>query len=135
MSAIRDFQVLDRLLDPVTRCLTPEVARRLVELRADPEFQQRMDRLAERCTEGQLTPEERGEYDIYVRSLHIIGILQSKARRLLTAQDPEWGADLWDHSCWPCHGRRAGDELGRTTGTVRRTAFVSGAVVVAAYKL
>jgi hypothetical protein len=78
---------LDRLLDPVSRCLTPEVARQLVQLRADPELQKRMDTLADKSTEGQLTPEEYEEYETYVRASRFIAILQAKARKLL-AQPP-----------------------------------------------
>src|SRR5438132_11838105 len=78
--------VLDRLLDPVTRCLTPEVARQLVALKADPQFQERLDTLADKCTEGLLTPDEREEYETYVRAIHIIAILQAKARKLLAGQ-------------------------------------------------
>src|SRR4051794_16754950 len=37
---------LDRLIEPVVRTFTPEVARALVGLRADPELQARMDELA-----------------------------------------------------------------------------------------
>jgi len=74
---------LERLLDPVTRCLTPEAARQLVALKADPQFQERLDTLADKCTEGQLSPEEREEYETYVRAIHIIAILQAKARKLL----------------------------------------------------
>jgi hypothetical protein len=74
---------LDRLLDPVTRCLTPEAASRLVELRADPELQERMDLLGDKSTEGELTPEEREEYETYVRTSRFIAILQAKARKLL----------------------------------------------------
>jgi hypothetical protein len=81
--ATPDNAILDRLLDPVTRCLTPEVARQLVALRADPQFQERLDTLADKCTEGQLSPDEREEYETYVRAIHIIAILQAKARKLL----------------------------------------------------
>jgi hypothetical protein len=79
--------ILERMLDPVSRCLTPEVARGIVELRADPELQARVDLLAEKCEEGQLSPDEREEYETYVRASRFIGILQAKARRLL-AQTP-----------------------------------------------
>jgi hypothetical protein len=79
-------RTLERLLDPVSRCLTPEAARRLVELRADPELQERMETLADRCTEGALTPEEREEYATYVHAVHIIAILQANARKLLTSR-------------------------------------------------
>jgi hypothetical protein len=75
--------MLDRLLEPVTRCLTPEAARQLVALQADPQFQQRLDTLADKCTEGQLSPDEREEYETYVRAIHLIALLQAKARKLL----------------------------------------------------
>jgi hypothetical protein len=78
-----DSAALDRLLDPVTRCLTPEAARQLVALRADPPFQERLDTLADKCTEGQLSPDERVEYETYVQAIHLIAILQAKARKLL----------------------------------------------------
>ena len=74
---------LDRMLEPVSDCLTPEVARRLVQMRADPEFQARIDDLADRCTEGSLTAEEKLEYETYVRAGNLIAILQGKARKLL----------------------------------------------------
>lgn len=78
--------ILDRLLEPVSRCLTPEAARQLVALRADPQVQERIDLLADRCTEGLLTADEREEYETYVRAIHIISILQAKARKLLANQ-------------------------------------------------
>jgi len=74
---------LDRLLDPVGRSLSPETARTLVNLRADSTFQARLDELADRNTAGQLTPEERQEYDLYLSALSVLTVLQSKARLLL----------------------------------------------------
>jgi hypothetical protein len=88
MAITHDTGVLDRLLEPVGRCLTPEVARRLVALRADPAVQERLEDLAARNTEGELTPEERSEYDSYVRALEFIAILQAKARALLANDRP-----------------------------------------------
>jgi hypothetical protein len=79
---------LDRLVDPVVRTLTPEVARALIRLRADPELQSRMDELAKKCNEGQLTAEEREEYETSVRFANYLAIIQVKARRLLKASDP-----------------------------------------------
>lgn len=87
MSQTHETLTLDRLLEPVSRCLTPEVARQLVDLRADPALQERIDTLADRNTEGQLTPEEREEYETYVRASRFIAVLQAKARKLL-AQPP-----------------------------------------------
>ena len=71
---------LDRLLDPLEGILTPEVARQIVDLRADAATQRRIDDLAEKSTEGQLSAAEEAEYDDYVEAIDIIGILQAKAR-------------------------------------------------------
>ena len=77
---------LDRMMDSVSDCLTSEGARKLVELRADAGTQQRVDELADKCTEGLLTPEEKEEYDAYVRLSTFIAILQAKARARLARQ-------------------------------------------------
>jgi hypothetical protein len=74
---------LDRLLDPVGRCFTPEVARALVELRADAATQARIDHLADKCTEGTLSVPERVEYEAFVSAIDFLGVLQAKARALL----------------------------------------------------
>jgi hypothetical protein len=74
--------VLDRVLDPFTDCLTPEVARRIADLRADAEMQARVDELASKANEGRLSERERAEYDTYRSAFHFITILQAKARSL-----------------------------------------------------
>ena len=83
MKTRKSSPVLDRLVDPLSRCLTPESARRLLKLRADPELNAHMDRLAEKCTEGALTPRERDEYASYVSFGTFIALLKAKARQLL----------------------------------------------------
>ena len=79
-----DNGVLDRMLDPLSDCLTPAMARRLVKFRADSATQAHVDELATKCTEGELTPKERREYEAYVRAIHLISVLQSKARMVLS---------------------------------------------------
>jgi len=78
--------VLNRLLDPISRRLTPASARALAELRMDPVDQERVAELAEKCNEGELTAKERSEYAAYVKAGDIISILQSKARRFLKSR-------------------------------------------------
>lgn len=75
--------LLDQLMDPVVRTLTPDVAKAIVDLRADPKLQERMDELAEKCNEGKMTPDEREEYETNIRFGNFIAIMQAKARRLL----------------------------------------------------
>jgi hypothetical protein len=78
-----ETSILDQLFDPIARCLTPEVASRIVSLRASADVQERLDTLSDRCTEGELTAEEAAEYEIYVKAIDFIGILQAKARTIL----------------------------------------------------
>ena len=74
---------LDRLLEPFAVCLTPEVAAKVANLRADEAMQQRIDFLADRANEGQLTPAEREEYVAYLHAIDVIAVLQAKARAQL----------------------------------------------------
>jgi len=78
-------RVLDRLLEPVGRCLSEKAARALASLRADAEVQDHVRALAEKCNEGELSAEERAEYEAYVMAAHIVAILQAKARARLAA--------------------------------------------------
>jgi hypothetical protein len=82
----RRSPILDRLVEPVVRTLTPEVAKALIQLQADPEVQARLDELAEKCNEGKLTPDEREEYETSIRFGNFIALLQAKARARLQKQ-------------------------------------------------
>jgi hypothetical protein len=73
----------DRILDPVAACLTPDVARRIVGLRLDPVVQSRVDELAIKANEGELTPDERAEYEEIIEKTDLLGILKSLSRRVL----------------------------------------------------
>ena len=74
---------LDRLLEPLAGCLSPEVALKVAALTADEATQQRIDYLAERSSEGLLTADEREEYAGYLHAIDVIAVLQAKARSLL----------------------------------------------------
>jgi hypothetical protein len=85
MTPPQPTSVLDRMLDPLSRCLDAESAKRLLELRVDPVVQSRVDFLAERANEGLLTPEERAEYEAYINADDFISILKMKAERYLSS--------------------------------------------------
>ena len=76
--------VLERLLDSISGSLNVEAARKLVALKADPKTQARVDELARKCNEGELTSAEKSEYQRYVTTGNLIAILQAKARLILT---------------------------------------------------
>jgi len=77
------LQASQKILDPVAHCFTPEVAKRVVELRADPAVQARIDELADKCNEGTITPEEMAEYDAYIQAMDVVAVLQKQARTLI----------------------------------------------------
>jgi hypothetical protein len=81
-----EIAILDKMLDPVARCLTPEVAKQIAELRADASTQTRIDELATKCNAGELTEAEQREYGAYVDAIDLIGLLQAKARVVLARQ-------------------------------------------------
>jgi CBS domain containing-hemolysin-like protein len=74
---------IERVLAAVGQCLDRQSAESLLRLRADTEMQGRIEELADKCTEGRLTPEEREEYEAMIRVGNFVAILQAKARRLL----------------------------------------------------
>lgn len=76
--------LLSSLLEPVARCLTPDAARRLLEVRADQAAQDGIEELALASTEGWLSAEERSEYESYVIASSLLAILQARAREIVS---------------------------------------------------
>jgi len=74
---------LDGLLEPLSRCLDMESARRIVELRVAAPVQERIEALAERANEGTLSDDERLEYEALINAADFISILKLKARQQL----------------------------------------------------
>jgi hypothetical protein len=89
MKSAKNAPILDRLVAPLSECLTPESARRLLALKADPKLQALVDDLAGRHSRGLLTPEEQAQYGGYVYFDTFVAILKSKARQLLAASHGE----------------------------------------------
>jgi hypothetical protein len=83
MPNLRATEVLDEMLEPVTRAFSRDLAEALVDLRASPDAQSRISELAQKCNEGTLTAVEQGEYETYVHTLDLISVLQAKARSWL----------------------------------------------------
>jgi hypothetical protein len=75
--------LLDRILQPVSFALNQEAAQNTLALKADRKIQARVTKLADKCNEGELTPEERREYEMYLMANHFIAILKARARILL----------------------------------------------------
>ena len=85
MDISTDTLVLEKILNPLANALTPDLAQRLVSLRADDETQALIDKLGEKANEGTLTEPELRQYETYVRATTLISILQAKARARLNS--------------------------------------------------
>lgn len=88
MNADFHSPLLDDLITPLSKCFTDESAQRLLRLRAGKKLQAKIDELADKCTEGNLTDAEKSEYQCYVSFGNFVALLQSKARQRL-AKSPE----------------------------------------------
>lgn len=78
-----DRSILELLLRPLRRGLTAELAGLLLRMHADAEVQDRYEYLADRNTEGKLTPEERVELESMVRVNLLLTVLKAEARAFL----------------------------------------------------
>jgi hypothetical protein len=78
-------RTVEGILGAVSACFDRAGAEALLRLRAPESVQQRMELLADRCTEGLLTREEREEYEELIRVGNFVSILQARARRQLAA--------------------------------------------------
>lgn len=76
---------IEGILSAISACFDRASAEALLQLRAPASLQERIEALATRNTEGQLTPEERDEYESLVRVGNFVAILQARARRQLAA--------------------------------------------------
>lgn len=88
MKKLTNGLLLDRILQPVRDSLNEEAALKLLQLKADRKTQTRVAQLAEKCNEGELTPEERHEYEMYLMANHFVAMLKAQARILLARKDP-----------------------------------------------
>jgi hypothetical protein len=68
--------------------LTPALARHLLKLKWPAADEARMRELADRNSEGTITPAELRELDEFVRVGMVLSILQSRARKRLGASAP-----------------------------------------------
>jgi hypothetical protein len=80
MTTTTEMTAFDRGVRPVAELVFPEKSAAVLGFRPPPELQARIEELAAKSTEGQLTPKERAEYEGYVRANKFVAILQRLAR-------------------------------------------------------
>jgi hypothetical protein len=83
MADMADRSAFEQLLRPLRRELNAELAALLLRMQADDEVQARYEDLAERNTEGQLSPAEQNELASIVRANSLLTVLKAEARAFL----------------------------------------------------
>src|SRR5260370_17239981 len=84
MQSVQSTLVLDEILKPITQCLTVENARQLLDHRPRRQVLARIEKLARKCNEGELTPEALAEYESYVFAGEFLALLQAKVKAILS---------------------------------------------------
>ena len=75
--------IFERMVLPDEPGLSEDVARSVLALKFSPEDRTRMQVLADKAKQGNLTPDEQHAIDNYERVGHYLAILQSKSRHAL----------------------------------------------------
>jgi hypothetical protein len=83
MTATPETKAFDRGVRPILRMVLLDKADVVLNFRPDPELQARIETLATKSTEGELTAQERAEYEGYVRANKFVAILQRQARQMV----------------------------------------------------
>lgn len=82
METTPEILAFDRAVTPFLRMVLPEKAESVASFHPDPALTDRIEELASKSTEGELTPEEFAEYAGYVRANKLVSILKRQAERL-----------------------------------------------------
>jgi hypothetical protein len=82
MAATMEIDAFERGVRPLLEIVLPEKVEAVLRFRADPALRARIDSLAAKSTEGQLTETEREEYAGYVRANKFVAVLRRQAKQL-----------------------------------------------------
>jgi len=82
MEATSETAAFEQGIRPLMEIVLPDKRDAVIGFRADSHLQARIEELARKSTEGQLTEEERAEYSGFVRANKFVAILKRQASRL-----------------------------------------------------
>jgi hypothetical protein len=82
MGATSETAAFEQGIRPLMEIVLPGKRDAVIGFRADPQLQARIEELARKSTEGQLTEEERAEYSGFVRANKFVAILKRQALSL-----------------------------------------------------
>lgn len=82
MEPTNQHAIIGEILEPFTDCLTPESARQFANLKVKPSVQARIDELAAKANEGELSDAEQQEYETFVQVGNIFALLKARAKKV-----------------------------------------------------
>jgi hypothetical protein len=82
MPATPEAVAFERGVHPIMKIVLPEKAKAVLRFRPSTKLKARIEELASKSTEGQLTAAEKAEYIGYVRANKFVAIFQRQARQL-----------------------------------------------------
>lgn len=85
MSHSIDSNAFDRVTDPVFRLLSRDQVAQIADYHGDELLQERIEELAQKANEGELTDAELAEYEGYAYANKFVAVLKAKAKRALDA--------------------------------------------------
>ena len=83
MTSTPEAIAFERGVRPVLQIVLPDKAEALLKFRPSAELQARIEALAAKSTEGELTEAEKSEYEGYVRANKFVAVLQRLARQMV----------------------------------------------------
>jgi len=86
MATTSESLAFDRGVRPVLEIVLPGKADAVIGFHAAPELQARIEELAQKSTEDELTEDERAEYAGYVRANKFVAILKRQAQQITNSQ-------------------------------------------------
>ena len=82
MPTTAETMAFDKSVKPLLKLALSETADVVIQYRASAALRARIEELADKSTEGELTAEEKDEYAGYVRANKFVAILKRQARKL-----------------------------------------------------
>jgi len=76
-------KALNQMLEPLSQLLSVEAAQAIVSLQIGATMLARIQELADRCSEGILTEQEKAECQGYAEGAEILSLIKLKASRIL----------------------------------------------------
>jgi len=83
MDSAPSSPLLEALAERVAACLDDASLRAMANLELDAPTRDRLDELADKANEGQLSAEEREEYESFIGVSEFLGLAQLRARTRL----------------------------------------------------